>query len=166
MAVAVVVYALGTPAASYAHLAYGHQLAACLLFVGVALCADAFDHADRRLAVLGGLSAGAAVAVEYGAVFAGLPLAVMFVWGLRKKTGWRPAASSLVGALVPVALLAAYHQSAFGSPFETGYHHVVNPALPRSTPSACSACRGRAERPFIPTSCPTRRACCGGRPWS
>lgn len=38
---AVAVYALATPAASYAHLAYGHQLAAALLCIGAVLCVDA-----------------------------------------------------------------------------------------------------------------------------
>ncbi|MEM6996756.1 MAG: hypothetical protein AAF721_40000, partial [Myxococcota bacterium] len=38
---AIIVYAVGTPAASYAHLLYGHQLAAALLFLGVGLLLDA-----------------------------------------------------------------------------------------------------------------------------
>jgi hypothetical protein len=33
------------------------------------------------------------------------------------------------GFLPAILLLAAYHQLAFGSPFHTGYHHLVNPAF-------------------------------------
>lgn len=120
-------YAVATPAASYAHLFYGHQLAAALLFVGVTLCADAYDHQKVRIAALGGACAGAAVTVEYGAVFAGIPVGLMLLWGLRRRDGWKPLVAGLGGALVPVALLAAYHDAVFGSPWATGYHHVSNP---------------------------------------
>ncbi len=127
--VAVSIYALGTPAVSYAHLFYGHQLAACLLFVGATLCADAYDHQNPRVGALGGLCAGAAVGVEYGAVFAGLPIGVMLLLGLRRARGWRPLVAALVAALIPVALLAAYHHTVFGSVFSTGYHHAADPGF-------------------------------------
>ncbi|MEX1368734.1 MAG: hypothetical protein AB1Z98_36740, partial [Nannocystaceae bacterium] len=37
---AVMLYVLGTPAASYAHLLYGHQLAALLLYAGITVLVD------------------------------------------------------------------------------------------------------------------------------
>lgn len=73
------------------------------------------------------MAAGFAVAVEYGAVFAGLPVAAMLLWGLRSDKGRRIFGWALGGALVPIALLAAYHWHAFGSPLRTGYHYVINP---------------------------------------
>jgi hypothetical protein len=126
ISVALLLYALATPAASYAHLFYGHQLAACLLFIGISFCADGIESKDAKVAALGGVAAGAAVAVEYGAVFAGVPIGVGLLLGLRHSEGARPLVGGLVAALVPIGLLAAYHQAAFGSPFSTGYHNVVN----------------------------------------
>lgn len=128
---AVALYALGTPAASYAHLLYGHQLGALLLAVGVGLLLDAGEpsRAARPAllrAALGGAVAGSAVAVEYGAVFGGLPIAVLLVARMRRPHGTAVLGAGLVGALVPIALLAAYHRAAFGSPWSTGYHHVTN----------------------------------------
>jgi hypothetical protein len=130
-AAAVALYALGTPAASYAHLLYGHQLAAALLAVGTGLLVDVGPSprpAGTALvrAALGGALAGSAVAVEYGAVFAGLPLAVLLLSRIRQPGGARALGASLAGALVPIALLATYHRAAFGSPWSTGYHHVTN----------------------------------------
>lgn len=129
-AAAVALYALGTPAASYAHLLYGHSLAAALLAVGTGLVLDAGEPgAGPRApawAALGGLLAGSAVAVEYGAVLGGLPLAVLLVSRVRRRGGVAVLAGGLGGALVPVALLAAYHRAVFGSPWSTGYHHVTN----------------------------------------
>lgn len=138
---AVAVYALGSPAASYAHLAYGHQLAAALLVVGVSLCIDATSYelgnglgterppmprAVLWRALVGGLAAGCAVTVEYGAVFAGLPLAVLLLWRARESVRRVATVLALAGALVPIGLLAAYHSAVFGSPLSTGYHHVTN----------------------------------------
>jgi hypothetical protein len=128
---AVTLYALGTPAASYAHLLYGHQLAALLLAVGTGLVLDADPPSQSARpalvrAALGGALAGSAVAVEYGAVFGGLPLAVLLLARVRRPHGPAVLVAGLLGALVPIALLAAYHHAAFGSPWSTGYHHVTN----------------------------------------
>lgn len=125
---AVLLYALGTPANAHAHLLYGHQLAAALLAVGTGLLIDATAarHPSRPRAALGGLLAGSAVAVEYGAVFAALPLGVLLLARLRRPGGAAVLLPGLLGALLPVALLGAYHHAVFGSPWSTGYHHVTN----------------------------------------
>ncbi|MEM7153172.1 MAG: hypothetical protein AAF799_10025 [Myxococcota bacterium] len=127
---AVTLYALGTPAASYAHLLYGHQLAAMFLFAGIALLVDAGRDVGRRRALvsaaLGGGLAGAAVGVEYGAVFAALPIAGLLLARVRKPDGAVVLIAGLAGALVPILALAAYHQHVYGSPWSTGYHHVTN----------------------------------------
>ncbi len=135
---AVALYALATPANSYAHLAYGHQLAAALLLVGLALVVDAVEGApdgDRRgsrsgvRAAIGGALAAAAVTVEYGAVFAGVPMAVLLARRAREARGHAAAGWAISGAIVPIVALAAYHHHAFGSPFATGYHHAATRAF-------------------------------------
>jgi len=119
-------YALATPAFAYAHLLYGHQLTACLLWGGALWVVDAC-RADRPLqAALGGMLAAAAVGVEYSAAFAGPPLAVfVLLWARRGR--WRAALAAGVGAAVPLVLLGLYHANIYGGPLRTGYHHVINP---------------------------------------
>lgn len=134
---AVVIYAVGTPAAAYAHLLYGHQLAAALLAIGIGRLLDASgrrtatgdDPGETRRAILaasGGLCAGLAVTVEYAAVFAGLPIAIMLLLRARSRTGIVALVSGLAGALLPIVALARYHAAAFGSALQTGYHQAGN----------------------------------------
>ena len=128
---AVTLYALGTPAASYAHLLYGHQLAAALLAGGIALMVDGSAEQSRGrsaggAAVVGGMLAGAAVGVEYGAVFAALPIAGLLLARVLRPGGARALLLSLAGALVPIIALALYHSRVYGSALSTGYHHVTN----------------------------------------
>lgn len=131
---AVAVYALATPAATYAHLAYGHQLAAALLCVGAVLCVDAAragpEVSTRRRwlsAIGGGALAGAAVTVEYGAVFAGIPLGLFLLWNARQRGNLPYTLGALLGALLPIAWLGIYHRTVYGAVLSTGYHHVTNP---------------------------------------
>lgn len=139
-AAAVVLLAMGTPIASYAHVLYGHTLAACLLFIGLRWVVDAAEGnagRGRFKAWAGGAAAAAAVTVEYAAVFAALPLAVWL--GLRvvsakggpnesrRSATMASGLAAFAGALLPMALLAAYHDAVFGSPWSTPYHHVVRP---------------------------------------
>jgi len=123
------IYALGTPAASYAHLLYGHQLAAAFLAVGSLLVVDGVIGERWRRAALGGAMAALSITVEYGAAFAGLPLAIFLLAALRRRG--RAALPSILAAasaaLLPVILLGAYHAAVYGSPWATGYHHVINP---------------------------------------
>lgn len=130
---AVVLLAVATPVASYARLLFGHTLAACLLFVGTSLCVDAMRAPEPRrglaLALAGGLLAGASVLVEYTATFAAIPLGAWMIWRARRDRRIASLAMALGGALVPIALLALYHQAVFGSPLDTGYHHVVDPGF-------------------------------------
>jgi hypothetical protein len=123
---ALVAYALATPVMSYARLLFGHQLAACLLFVGVAWCVESIVVARPGRAALGGALASAAVGVEYFAAFAGVPLAI-FVLGKLRDPGSRTAAlAAMAGAVGPVLALASYHAVVFGSPWTTPYHSVVS----------------------------------------
>lgn len=127
-AAAVLLLVLGTPAAAYAHVLYGHALAAALLHVGIVQLVPAVSQpglpASRTMGAMGaGVLAGAAVAVEYAAVFAAIPIGIVVLSSARDREARGPAIAAIVGALVPIALLALYHDHAFGSPWATGYHH-------------------------------------------
>ena len=131
---AVAVYALATPAAAYAHLAYGHQLAAALLCIGAALCVDAARAGpgeDGRIlwakSMGGGALAGAAVTVEYGAVLAGIPLGLFLLWNARQAGKLPLSLGAMLGALLPIAWLGLYHRTVYGAVLSTGYHHVTHP---------------------------------------
>jgi hypothetical protein len=130
----------GTPLFSYARLFYGHALAAALVYAGVVLIErGSAEHRPRPLAI-GSLLASAAITVEYGAAFAGLPIAVMLIWPIFAQPGSRTGPASRLGgvqraalafgcALIPVALLALYQRAAFGSALATGYHHAADPSF-------------------------------------
>jgi hypothetical protein len=133
---ALLLLVFGTPLFAYARLFYGHALAACLLYVGLVTLVRACERGRIELAALGGFAAASAITVEYAAAFAGLPIAVALLAMLRPARGQGPSgrtlglvAAGLVGALLPVVALAAYHAHAFGSPFATGYHHAVEPGF-------------------------------------
>lgn len=125
---AAALYALGTPAAAYAHLLYGHQLAACLLWAGLLLLIRAEATRGPVAALLGGALAGSAVLVEYTAAFAGIA-AVGLVVALARARAWQTAGAAIAGAAAPAALLLAYHAAAFGGPLKTGYHHSATAAF-------------------------------------
>ncbi|HVI00793.1 MAG TPA: hypothetical protein VM869_18880 [Enhygromyxa sp.] len=134
---AILLWVFGTPMFSYARLFYGHALAACLLFGGVVLIERASAERNLGQLALGSLLAAAAITVEYGAAFAGIPIAVLLAWPLfgphRDRTSRlaaaKQAAVALAVALIPVGLLALYQRAAFGSVLATGYHHAADPSF-------------------------------------
>jgi hypothetical protein len=122
---AVLAWMLATPAWANAKLLFGHSLAACLLGVGVlALIGKPGVRVSAKAAALGGMLAGSAVLVEYTAVFAGPALAIWMLW--RERGRWRVILAALGGALIPIAILAGYHDAVFGSPWLTPYHRAVD----------------------------------------
>lgn len=121
---AVGLWVLATPAVVYAHLLYGHALAACVLWIGVVLVVDGVREDRRWAAGIGGALAACSVTVEYSAAFAGLPLAVFVLAWLGAR--WQAGVCAAIGAAGPLALLAGYHAAVFGGPLRTGYHHVVD----------------------------------------
>jgi hypothetical protein len=132
---AVLLVALATPLSAYARLLFGHALAACLLLAGLLLVLDGTDGArggSSRRALAGGVLAASAITVEYAAAFAGLPLAWLLVWRLRRGDPRRPLVAAIVGALLPVIALAGYHTVVFGGPWSTGYHHVTDSGFART----------------------------------
>jgi hypothetical protein len=137
VAAVLLTWLFGTPMFVYARLFYGHALAACLLYAGLVALARGHERESTWHAALGGLLAAAAITVEYGVAFAGLPIAVALVvpmFGrdrspeLRRRALVR-ALTALLAALLPVLLLALYQRSVFGSMFATGYHHAADPTF-------------------------------------
>jgi len=123
---------IGTPLDAYSHVLYGHALAAALLQVGLvrlvpALVEPGLPPHRNTDAFLGGMLAGAAVAVEYAAAFAAIPIGIAVIVAMRREDARGPGVAAVLGALVPVGLLARYHAHAFGSPWATGYHHATDP---------------------------------------
>jgi hypothetical protein len=128
-------YGLGSMAYAYGLMFAGHQLAAVAL-TGALM---AYFRAARRLeqgqdgatwrAAVGGLLLGAAPALEYPAALGGLVVALygaLLFWR-------RPAllATAAAPALIPLALVAAFHQAAFGSPLAFPYDFIETPAFQR-----------------------------------
>ena len=124
---AVIFVALATPLVAYARLLFGHALAGALLTIGIVLVVEAMrgDPSSRR-AFFGGLIAGSAVVVEYGAAFGGLPIAVWVAMRLRDPQTRPAGLAAIAGAAIPIAFLLSYHDAVFGSPWSTPYHHVVD----------------------------------------
>jgi hypothetical protein len=118
-------YGLGTLAFPYSTLFYGHQTAAAFLIGGFAVLVRA-RHRQRvraddpgRAELLGaGLLLGAAVACEYPAALAALPI-VIYAWHClrpRSRVLWL-----LAGMALPGLAVAAYHEAVFGSPLALPY---------------------------------------------
>lgn len=121
----VVAYALGSMAMTYSMLFFSHQLGAVCVGSAWILALDVVDGRRTRpwMAAAGAL-AGAALLVDYQAVFAAVPVAVLVIVRLRRAPLGELAktlGAALAGAAVPVLALLVYHDAAFGSPFRTGY---------------------------------------------
>lgn len=116
-------WGLGTMALPYATLLYGNQLAGALMLIAFALLVEIRQRkpaAPERMLTVGALL-GYAVATEYPAALIAVPIAI---YGLA-SSGVRPARYAIVGGAIPIALLLAYHWTAFGSPFALPYDYSV-----------------------------------------
>ena len=120
-------YGLGTLAFPYSTLFYGHQLAAALTLIGFALLVTGRRSgrapSPRRL-FASGLALGWAVAVEYPAALAAVPIAIHAATWVRpwRRLGWL----ALGGGLLALALMG-YHAAAFGGPFTLPYEFSTQP---------------------------------------
>lgn len=136
-AAAILLFVFGTPMFAYARLFYGHALAACLLYAGVVAIERGYSDARGGLLGLGAGLAATAITVEYGAAFAGLPIALMLMWPIfrnrrvrdHRRAGAKQAALALGCALIPIVALALYQRAVFGSALATGYHHAADPGF-------------------------------------
>ncbi|HEY1553316.1 MAG TPA: hypothetical protein VGF94_00710 [Kofleriaceae bacterium] len=122
---ALVAYALGSMAMTYALLYYSHQLSAVCVGAAWILATDVVEERRGWVAMLAaGALAGAAPLVDYQAAFACVPVAIfVLARALRWPLGVaaRRLAPAIAGAAVPIAILLAYHAACFGSPWRTGY---------------------------------------------
>lgn len=119
-------YGLATPAYVYGSLFYGHQLAAVLLLVALALIESRAGKPGRGIAawLATGFFAGYAVLTELSLAPAAIILAGRLAW-LVLRGGLRRQAIGLflIGATVPALILMSYNTLAFGSPLTLGYFH-------------------------------------------
>jgi hypothetical protein len=116
-----VVYAVGTPALTYATGLYGHQLCGALLVLALAAILEA------RAPWVAGTLLGAAVVTEYPAA---VPAAGLVLFAAQRHGARWALRVALAG--VPWALaLAAYHHAAFGHPLRTGYDFLVRDEFAR-----------------------------------
>lgn len=120
----------GTTLFPYATVLQGHAPAAAWLFLFFHLAFPARGPLSPRRAAWAGFAASAAVATEY---LTGPPLVALAAIALLRdrRTTLRLGAAMAAGAAPGAILLGAYHNAAFGSPFEVGYKHVALPFFQR-----------------------------------
>lgn len=122
---------LGTTLFPYATLLQGHAAAAAWLFLLFYALFPAHGAPGPGRCATAGVIAAAALATEYLT-----PPAVVIVTGisLASRQGRRGARvlAFAAGALPGILLLGAYHQAAFGGPFEVGYRYEVLPVFQES----------------------------------
>jgi hypothetical protein len=111
---AALLFAFGTPAFLFATRLFKENLAGLVVILAFRLAVTAPDGARRALA---GALAGAAGLVAYPAGLIGLGLAAVI--GVRD--GGRTLAAFALGALPPLAALAAYNTWLFGRPWRFAY---------------------------------------------
>jgi len=124
-------YGFATLALPYATLFYGHQLAAAVLLAAFALLArprlrDEPISSARLFAA--GLLGGCGVAIEYPGA---LGLVALGLYAAAFVRPWPRLLWIAAGALVPGALLAAYHAAAWGGPFLLPGHFSSDPPRQR-----------------------------------
>lgn len=119
--------ALGTPFLFYARSFFSHAWTAALLF----LSWDRLRRAEERngsgrggrTAALAGFLAGWAVIAEYSVA----PLAIAIGVRAVATRSWRRLAGFVLGAAVPLALLAYYDAACFGSPWTLSSAREASP---------------------------------------
>lgn len=122
-------YALASPVVPYSMLLYSHMLAAVCLGGAFAISVTLVRGVPRRpllLAVLAGVLAGMAPAMDYQATLAA-PLIWLYVL-IRSRPRLPRAVAFAIGAVPPLVGLLAYHKLCFGSPFRISYSLGVDTA--------------------------------------
>ncbi len=133
-----VTYALGSMALPFSYLYISHQPSAVFLALAWILSMRVADAgvlpgappmSPRRALwwmFLAGTAAGWAPTCDYQSAFALPLLAALLIPRLwRRPDRWRLLLATTVAAAIPIALLLAYHQAAFDSPWRTGYDASV-----------------------------------------
>jgi len=119
---------LGTPLYKYGTAFYGHSLAAvfCLLAFLIWFRARRHGSISLPLAFVSTFLMGFMVITEYPTVIlvSLLTLYILFtLYQFRRLFDWRIYIATAAGFIIPTCLLLYYNNSAFGSPFTTGYSH-------------------------------------------
>jgi len=120
---AVLTFALASPALSASLLLFSHSLAAFLLLAAFVLLYSR-PRPDLWRAALAGLAIGWAVTAEYPAVVPGAVLLIVALPRLRAAGALAVAA----GGAAPAAALAVYNQACFGSPLALSSGHEAHAA--------------------------------------
>ncbi len=108
--------------AEQAYLGFAHVPVLFLLLLGLLFLDLWMERPRPLLGLLAGACLGTMPSVRYGAVMLGLgAVAALAHWMRSKPPDPRSVAWPVIGALVPLALLALYQERAFGSPLATGY---------------------------------------------
>ena len=123
---------LGTPLFAYSTSFYSHVPTAALL-LGAVVCCDRRGQRPAGVAPSAGRLriAGACLALAPGCEY--LSLAPAALIGLSFLFVTKPAdrlgalRNLVLGAALPIAVLAAYHTVAFGAPWRTGYSFMTKP---------------------------------------
>lgn len=119
--------AFGTPFLFYARSFFSHAWAASLLFLSwEAVRASEAPQRRRRSAALlatAGLLAGGAAISEYTVA----PIALLLAFRALAGGSWRALLPFAAGAAVPLALLLAYQEACFGSPWVLSTAREANP---------------------------------------
>lgn len=114
-------YSLGTLAFPLSTMLWGHQLAACFLFLSYY-----FIKISKKY-FLGGLFVGFAVFTEYPSALL-IPAYIVLIFFLSFRTGekksnyfFKNLFNFILGGLIPLTLLMHYHYTCFGSVLSTPY---------------------------------------------
>jgi len=120
-------YALGSLAFPYSTLFYDHQFSVVLLtaaFCGWLLRADNHNNEKPFICALGGFLIGYAAISEYPSA---APGAILFLTWLWTSKSWKSRAFLFAGLAIPLIMLAAYNNAAFGHPLKIGYFFEAHP---------------------------------------
>ncbi len=121
--IAVVGFALASPALTASLLLFSHSLTAFLLLAAFLLLRSR-QRPDPWRAALAGLALSWAVTAEYPALVPGAGLAILAL----RRLSVRGMLALAGGGALPALALAAYNQACFGSPFALSSGHEANAA--------------------------------------
>lgn len=125
------VFGLGTLQWGWSAAFFGHATAGAFLVLALwAIVRLSETAGTTRLAFAGGagLFAGTAVLTEFPTAIAALLLALFGVWRVGRdqpRQFFATVGFAVIGAAVPLFVLALYNEMAFGNPFQLGYAAVV-----------------------------------------
>lgn len=152
---------LATPFLPYTTSLYGHALAGAAL-VGAVAALDPrrvppSRYPDRWRVRLGGFCLALAPGCEY---LTGVPAALvgaLFLWETPKHRRLRALADLIVGGLMPILILAAYHTAVYGAPWRTGYSFIARPEFAAGHATGLLGVRLPTVEAFVGLTFGTRR---------